>query len=247
MRYANRHNIAFYAVSRGHSLTTDAARFAGIEIDMRNLNRIRVNPNKRTAEFQGGVYGYEAINNLWDKGLVTGEPHAEINGKRHVSNKSYDIATGTCSCVSLIGPALGGGHGLQQGKHGLTSDHIVNLNVVLADGSAIRVNEKTNPDLWWAFRGAGHNFGIVTSFESKVWPDNFKRYFVRTYQYLGNSHDAVFEAVNRFQGNGTLDPSWLASFGLYAMNTTLSTTEVGGGLLRLQPRLEAVYLGTHFY
>ena len=100
------------------------------------------------------------------------------------------------------------------------------MNVVLADGSTIRVNEKNHPDLWWALRGAGHNFGIVTSFESKVWPDNFKRYFIRTYQYSSSSHDAVFEAVNKFQGNGTLDPSWLASFGLYAMNTTLSTTEV---------------------
>lgn len=119
---------------------------------------------------------------------------------------------------------------MQQGKHGLTSDHIVNLNVVLADGSAVQVNEKSHPDLWWAFRGAGHNFGIVTSFESKVWPDNFKRYFVRTYQYLSSSHDAVFDAVNKFQGNGTLDPIWLASFGLYTM-TNLSKTEVGSGFL----------------
>ncbi|KAI4118629.1 MAG: hypothetical protein LQ345_001358 [Seirophora villosa] len=204
VQYANHHNISFYAVSRGHSLTTDAARFTGIEIDLRNLNQIRVKPDRKTAEFQGGVYSYEATNNLWSQGLVT--------------------ASGTCSCVSILGPALGGGHGLQQGKHGLTSDHIVNLNVVLADGSPVRVNEKTNPDLWWAFRGAGHNFGIVTSFESKVWPDNFKRYFVRTYQYLSSSHDAVFDAVNKFQGNGTLDPIWLASFGLYTM-TNLSKTE----------------------
>ncbi|KAI4221770.1 MAG: hypothetical protein LQ349_007769, partial [Xanthoria aureola] len=130
VQYANHRNISFYAASRGHSLTTDAARFTGIEIDLQNLNQIRVKPDRKTAEFQGG----------------------------------------------------------------------------------------------WAFRGAGHNFGIVTSFESKVWPDNFKRYFVRTYQYLSSSHDAVFDAVNKFQGNGTLDPIWLASFGLYTM-TNLSKTE----------------------
>ena len=76
VRYANHHHIAFYAVSRGHSLTTDAARFTGIEIDMRNLNRIQVKPNRKTAEFQGGVYGQEAIENLWGKGLVTGKFHA---------------------------------------------------------------------------------------------------------------------------------------------------------------------------
>ena len=75
-------------------------------------------------------------------------------------------------------------------------------------------------------RGAGHNFGIVTSFESKIWPDQGKTYFVRTYQYGGSSLDALIEEVNKFQGNGTLDPTWLGSFGLYTMNTTLSTTEV---------------------
>ncbi|KAL8731367.1 MAG: hypothetical protein Q9166_003459 [cf. Caloplaca sp. 2 TL-2023] len=205
VRYANNHNISFYAVSRGHALTTTVGRFNGIEIDMRNLNHIHVNSNNATAQFQGGVYGYDVINTLWDQGFVT--------------------ATGICSCVSLLGPALGGGHGLQQGKHGLTSDHLVNLNVVLADGSAVRVNNRSHPDLWWAMRGAGHNFGIVTSFESKIWPDNFKTYFVRTYQFASSSHDALIEEVNKFQGNGTLDPIWLASFGIYTMNTTLSKTE----------------------
>ncbi|KAI4282898.1 MAG: hypothetical protein L6R38_002592 [Xanthoria sp. 2 TBL-2021] len=75
-------SIAFYAVSRGLSLTTDAARFTGIEIDMRNLDRIRVNPNKKTAKIQGGVYGYEKINNIGDQGLVTDDidiPYRDIN------------------------------------------------------------------------------------------------------------------------------------------------------------------------
>ena len=75
-------------------------------------------------------------------------------------------------------------------------------------------------------RGAGHNFGIVTSFESKIWPDNFKTYFVKSYQFAGSALDALIEQVNKFQGNGTLDPRWLGSFGLYTMNTTLSQTEV---------------------
>jgi FAD/FMN-containing dehydrogenase len=126
----------------------------------------------------------------------------------------------------LLGPALGGGHGLQQGKHGLTSDHFVNLNVVLANGTAVTVNETSHPDLWWAMRGAGHNFCILTSVDSKIWPDNFKTYFVKSYQFGGSSLDAVLEQVTTFQGNGTLDPAWLASFGLYTMNTTLSDTQV---------------------
>ena len=135
-------------------------------------------------------------------------------------------ATGTCSCVSILGPALGGGHGFQQGKHGLTADHLVNLNVVLANGTAITVNRTSHPDLWWAMRGAGHNFGIVTSFESKIWPDNFRKYFVKTYQFGGSSLDALIDQVNIFMNNGTLDPVWLGAFGLYYMNESISQTEV---------------------
>lgn len=79
-------------------------------------------------------------------------------------------------------------------------------------------------------RGAGHNFGIITSFESKIWPDNFKTYYVRSYQFSSSSLEALVEQVNIFQGNGTLDPVWLASFGLYTMNTTLSQTEASSSI-----------------
>lgn len=155
---------------------------------------------------QGGAYSFEVIDALWHQGFVT--------------------ATGTCSCVSIVGPALGGGHGLQQGQHGLTMDHFVNLNVVLANGTAVQVNETSHPDLWWAMRGAGQNFGIVTSWDALIWPDNFKTYFGRVYQFAGSSLEALFEEVNKFQGNGTLDPVWLGTFGLYTMNTTVNETEV---------------------
>ena len=64
------------------------------------------------------------------------------------------VASGSGSCVG----------------YGLISDNFVSLNVILANGSAIMVNEMNNSDLWWAMRGAGHNFGIVTSFELNVYP-----------------------------------------------------------------------------
>ena len=109
-------------------------------------------------------------------------------------------------------------------------DMLVNLNVVLANGTAVQVNETSHPDLWWAMRGAGHNFGIVTSYESQVFPeDKSKTYLVKTYQFAGRSLEAVIDRINKFQGLGTLDPTWLGSFGLYTMNTTLSKTEVKYG------------------
>ncbi|KAL9639613.1 MAG: hypothetical protein Q9204_001023 [Flavoplaca sp. TL-2023a] len=142
-------------------------------------------------------------------------------------------SSGGCKCVSLLGPALGGGHGLQQGQHGLAMDHFVNLNVVLANGTAVSVNASSYPDLWWAMRGAGHNFGIVTSFDSKIWRDDFKKNFVKVYQFAGKSHDILMERAKEFQGNGTLNPEWLASFGSYSMDTNLSTTEASNKIRTL--------------
>jgi hypothetical protein len=63
---------------------------------------------------------------------------------------------------------LGGGHGWLQGQQGLLADNLISLRLVLANGSAITVSESEHEDLFWALRGAGHNFGIVTSFEYKI-------------------------------------------------------------------------------
>jgi hypothetical protein len=63
---------------------------------------------------------------------------------------------------------LGGGHGWLQGQQGLLADNLISLRLVLANGSAITVSETEHEDLFWALRGAGHNFGIVTSFEYKI-------------------------------------------------------------------------------
>jgi FAD/FMN-containing dehydrogenase len=63
---------------------------------------------------------------------------------------------------------LGGGHGLLQGHYGLLSDNLISARMVLANGTAVTVSSESNPDLFWAIRGAGHNFGIVTEFEYKI-------------------------------------------------------------------------------
>jgi FAD/FMN-containing dehydrogenase len=73
------------------------------------------------------------------------------------------LATGYCACVGVLGAGLGGGNGRYQGFYGLIGDNFVTLNVVLANGTAITVSESSNPDLLWVRKGAGHNFGIVTS------------------------------------------------------------------------------------
>src|SRR5699024_4586590 len=76
---------------------------------------------------------------------------------------------GLCECVSAIGPLLGGGHSMIQWRYGFAADNLVSARVVLADGRAVDVAADKNSDLFWGLRGAGHNFGVVTSFVVKAY------------------------------------------------------------------------------
>lgn len=114
----------------------------GINIWMTKLNSVEIAKDGKTAKIGGGALAHKVTNTLWAAGKQT--------------------VTGACECVSLLGPGLGGGHGWLQGRHGLVSDNFVSMNIVLADGTTKFVDAQSEPDLWWALQGAGHNFGIVT-------------------------------------------------------------------------------------
>lgn len=94
---------------------------------------------------------------------------------------------------------LGGGHGWLQGQYGLMADNLVSARLALANGSLIAVSDKEHADLFWALRGAGHNFGIVTSFEYKVY-DRTKeneRFSIDTMIFTGDKLEDVFTEQNR--------------------------------------------------
>lgn len=125
-----------------------------------------------------------------------------------------------------MGPGLGGGHGRYQGMHGLISDNIVNLNVVLADGSRIRVNSTTNADLFWAMQGAGHNYGIVTSFELQIHPREVETWYYKNYIFEQDKLEPLFEKLNKFQNNGTQPKLMAANYGIYMLNKDISEDDV---------------------
>lgn len=124
-----------------------------------------------------------------------------------------------------MGPALGGGYGRYMGFHGLIIDNLLSLNVVLANGSAITVSENSAPDLWWGMRGAGHNFGIVTSFNSKIYKRTVDEWFYSTYIFRQDKLEPLFEAVNAMMKNGT-QPKELMNYALYGWVPSISATEV---------------------
>ncbi|KAL9114276.1 MAG: hypothetical protein Q9227_001698 [Pyrenula ochraceoflavens] len=142
---------------------------------------------------QGGLFVAQVLERLWDIGYVT--------------------TSGSCNCVGLMGPALGGGMGRYEGFYGLVADNILSMNVVLADGSEIVVSPKSHPDLWWAMRGAGHNFGIVTSLDLKIYPRSTDAWSYYVYLYKGDSLEKVIKTANSLLANGTM-PKELGFFGI---------------------------------
>ncbi len=134
----------------GHSAPGYGTNEGGLVIDLSPMKGIRVDRDARTVSAQGGV--------LW----------RELDHE----TQAYGLATtgGTVSNTGITGLTLGGGLGWLMGKHGLTVDNLISADLVTADGEFRKASAKDNPDLFWALRGGGGNFGVVTSFEYRLHP-----------------------------------------------------------------------------
>jgi FAD/FMN-containing dehydrogenase len=134
----------------GHSVSGKSVADDAMMIDLSLMKGIQVNPGARSAVVQGGA--------KW--------------GDFDKECERYQLATtgGVISSTGVCGLTLGGGIGWLMGKHGLSCDNLVSADLVSADGSHISVSESQNEDLFWAIRGGGGNFGIVTALEFRLHP-----------------------------------------------------------------------------
>jgi FAD/FMN-containing dehydrogenase len=134
----------------GHNVAGRAVTDGGLMIDLSLMRGVDVDPGRRRARAQGGV--------TWN----------EYNRTTHV----YGQATtgGVISSTGVAGLTLGGGLGWLMGKYGLSIDNLTQVEVVTADGEARRVDAESDPDLFWALRGGGGNFGVATSLEFETQP-----------------------------------------------------------------------------
>ena len=134
----------------GHSLAGFSTCDGGLVIDLSRMRQVTVDPDARRARFAGGCLLGSIDTATQKAGLV--------------------FPSGVVSHTGAAGLVLGGGTGWLTRRFGLSCDNVEGFTLVTADGSVVRANARENPDLFWALRGGGGNFGVVTEFEVKLHP-----------------------------------------------------------------------------
>ncbi|KAL9612459.1 MAG: hypothetical protein Q9167_002931 [Letrouitia subvulpina] len=178
VNYARARGIQFAARSGGHSLTTSLRRIKNaIAIDMRSLNSIKYNKEKQQMTVGGGITTGEFANATFSKGM--------------------EVTVGSCPCTGVLGISLGAGIGRLQGKYGYLNDNMVSIRLLLANGTVVTSSKEQNQELFWAVRGAGHNFGIALEATYQVYPQlNDGKHYVVDYEFGLDKVEAVFNALN---------------------------------------------------
>ena len=150
VNFAREHGLTLSIKGGGHNISGLAVCDEGVMLDMSLMRGVWVDPIARTARAQPGCL------------LGDVDRETQVHGLAAV--------LGFVSMTGIAGLTLGGGFGYLTRRLGWTSDNVLSMDVVTADGRVVRASERENSDLFWGLRGGGGNFGVVTSFEYKLHP-----------------------------------------------------------------------------
>ncbi len=150
VKFAAEQNFLVSIHGGGHNIAGNAVCDGGLMIDLSQMSDVRVDLDTKRAHVGPGA----------TLGDIDHETQAF----------GFAVPTGINSTTGISGLTLGGGFGWISRKHGMTIDALRSADVVTADGNLVHASENDNPDLFWAIRGGGGNFGIVTRFEFEIYP-----------------------------------------------------------------------------
>jgi FAD binding domain/Berberine and berberine like len=148
--FAQSQNLPLAVRSGGHSRLGYGMSDRGVVIDLSAMKRVEVDPGKRVARAEAGALVRDLDEATQHFGLGT--------------------TSGGCPTVGIAGLTLGGGEGRLMEKYGAACDNLLSAQVVTVDGRQVEASQKSNPDLFWAIRGGGGNFGVVTALEYQLHP-----------------------------------------------------------------------------
>jgi FAD/FMN-containing dehydrogenase len=150
VNFAREHDLLVSIKGGGHNVAGNAVNDGGLMIDLSGMRGVRVDPSAQTVQVQGGA----TLGDL----------------DRETQLYGLAVPAGVVSTTGVAGLTLHGGTGHLRRKHGLSIDSLISVDIVTADGQIRTASETENEELFWAVRGAGSNFGVVTSFEFRAYP-----------------------------------------------------------------------------
>ena len=150
VNFAREHDLLLSVKGGGHNVAGNAVNDGGLVIDLSQMRGIHVDPSTQTVRVQGGA----TLGDL----------------DRETQLFGLAVPAGVVSTTGVAGLTLHGGTGNLRRKYGLSIDSVLSVDIVTADGQIRTASETENDDLFWAVRGAGSNFGVVTSFEFRAYP-----------------------------------------------------------------------------
>src|SRR5207253_1918829 len=150
VNFAREQGLVLSIKAGGHNVAGNAVNDAGIVLDLSQMRGVHVDPDAQTVRVQGGATWGDCDRETQLFGLA--------------------VPGGVVSTTGVAGLTLHGGIGHLRRKYGLSIDNLVSVDIVTADGQFRRASATENEDLFWAVRGAGSNFGVVTSFEFRAHP-----------------------------------------------------------------------------
>jgi len=152
LTFARERDLLVAVRGGGHSISGKAVCEGGLMIDMSNMNTVRINQSARSALADGGCL----------------EGHID----REAAHVGLATTAGIVSHTGAAGLTLGGGFGRLCRRFGMACDNLIGADIVTVDGKFRHVSDEENPDLMWALRGGGSNFGVVTALEYHLYPMN---------------------------------------------------------------------------